>query len=53
MNTTQKNYTQKDMNPKYVIIHTSNGKIVRPNPNYDPNKCGKCGGRKGIFHNCK
>lgn len=40
-------------NPKVLVTYTSNGKIVRPNPAYDPNKCGKCNGHKGLFHNCK
>lgn len=47
-------YTSKaQKNPKTIVVFTSNGKIVRPNPSYDPNKCAICGQRKGLFHACK
>ena len=53
-NTKHNEYIKQGVNPKHFVVFTSNGKVLRPNPNYDPSRCQACGEKKGIFgHTCK
>lgn len=47
-------HAASNTNPKYVVIYTAAGAVRRPNPNYDPKCCPKCGKRHGLFQaRCK
>lgn len=51
--TSQSKHTEaKGTNSKFIVLRTSNGKSIVPNPDYDPHKCDKCGKKKGLFHRC-
>jgi len=45
--------TAEGNNSKVIFIRTAGGTVARPNPNYNPKICNKCGKAKGIFHICK
>lgn len=48
------NFTPGDKNPRFVYVWTNGNKIRKPNPDYNPRKCSKCGLIHGLFQiNCK